>query len=165
MSRIPPFPRTTPGRSVTPARCIHLGCRTGPGLGHPRPASVLKSPWPHFRAFLGRAQPLARSPSSRWPRICAAPAVSNAAARGRYCTRSAAHSFLQGSGWAPTSTTGVRPGAPQHPGPTAYYRYQLYWLLRVQSQHKDSKLSGERTFCFHSQQAVVNTCRRGYQCI
>lgn len=58
----PPFPRTTPGRSVTPARCICMGCRTGPGLGHPSPASMLKSPWSHVNAFLGRAQALARSP-------------------------------------------------------------------------------------------------------
>lgn len=40
----PLLPRAAPGRSVTPACCTRVECRTGPGLGRPSPASTLFLP-------------------------------------------------------------------------------------------------------------------------
>lgn len=40
----PLLPRAAPGRSVTPACCTRVECRTGPGLGRPSPASALFLP-------------------------------------------------------------------------------------------------------------------------
>lgn len=135
MSRMPPFPRTTPGRSVTPARYIHMGCRTGPGLGHPRPASVLQSPWPHFCAFLGRAQALARSPS---------PGGLEYAQRLQFPTLPRGAAIAPGQ--LPTASCGAAAGLPPPPPGsvrvpprtqdrlTAYYRYQRYWLFKVNTK-------------------------------
>lgn len=119
-----PVPQNDPRKECDPGPLHCMGCRTVAGLGHPRPAPMLKSPRSHFSAFLGRAQAgQGRPSSSQWPRICGAPAVSDAAARGRYCTQRAAGSFLRGGGPAPTSTT-RRPDTPpgprtQDPRPTA----------------------------------------------
>lgn len=111
MSQIPPFPRTIPGRSVTPARCIVWGAEQVQASVTLAQLQCLNRPGPTSVLFLAEHMGQGRPSSSQWPRICGAPAVSDAAARGRYCTQRAAGSFLRGGGWVPTSNT-RRPGTP-----------------------------------------------------